>query len=138
MPVLSKLVKSMLLALFFLPLACKETRRDEKLDAAVQLFIDFNNEQDYGGVWSMWSQRLKEGNDFDEARYTREREEAGLHSSAVRVKDVQIDGNIAKVIVSIDYIYGANQPAGTAMEEWVFVEEDGAWLFDDYRTLSEQ
>jgi sarcosine oxidase delta subunit len=131
-------VKAILLAFLLLPLACKESRGNEKLDTAVQLFIDFNNSQNYKGVWSMWSTRLKEGNDFDEARYIREREEAGLHSSAVTVKDVQINERTAKVTVSVEYVYMANRPAGTAIEEWTFVKEYEAWLFDDYRTISAQ
>jgi hypothetical protein len=123
--------------LFLVPLSCKESRGDEKLDAAVQLLIDYSNDQNYKGVWGMFSQNLMRGNDFDEGRYIREREEAGLHSTAIIVREVRVSKKTAKVTVAVDYVYRDNQLIGTAVEEWIFVKDGDAWLFDNYKTVSE-
>lgn len=123
--------------LCFASLGFKESQSADQLSAAVQSFIHYRTTQNYNGVWSMTSRGLKQGNDFNEARYVRELTEAGFRSKSIVVKKNRMSHGAALVTVAVTYVDKKDQLIGTATEEWKFVYEGGTWVFDEYKTLSE-
>lgn len=111
---------------------------DSELNAAVQRYIQCHKQQDYKCVWRLWSRRLKEGNDNDQAKFERDFMHEGFHPSNFGLKNSEESMGTAMLTVTVTYVENATgKRYGSAVEEWKFIKENGSWLFDDYKTLSE-
>lgn len=121
------------------PVKCADlANSEEQLNTAVQKYIQCHKQQDYKCVWDLWSRRLKEGNDNDQAKFERDFLREGFHPSDSVVQKIEEAANTALLTVTVTYVDNATgRRYGSAVEEWKFVKENGSWLFDDHKTLSE-
>lgn len=116
----------------------KQQSGDSQLNSAVQEYIQCRKQQDYKCVWRLLSRRTKEGNDNDQAGYEKYVKDHGFHSSDLVVEKTVESGSTALITVTVTYVENATEKRlGGAREEWKFVKEDGVWLLDEYKTLSE-
>jgi hypothetical protein len=113
-------------------------RNDARLNSAIEDFIRYQERQDYEGVWRLLSRSMRDGNHNDPAVYEKYLRSYGFHPGSFAIEKTVKTENIALVTVKVTYVDNSSgQNLGGALEEWRFVQENGSWFFDDYRTLNE-
>jgi hypothetical protein len=108
-----------------------------QLKTTVEKFIGHKKNQNYMGVWSLLSKRLKHANDDDQEEYEKYVRSGGFSPSSLVVGKIVEGKEEALVTVEVTYVDVSGSEIGKSLEEWKFVKNSCSWFFDDYKTLSE-
>lgn len=126
-----------ILALLGVETSCSKRGTRDTVLGAVAMVIEFKKSQDYRGLWNASSAKFQRSNESDPVEYEKYARSYGVHPDKIEVIEVDERNSEAKVRVRARYIQDDGGVAGSAVEEWRFVRENGGWFIDGYRTISE-
>jgi len=126
-----------ILALLGFETSCSKHDTQDTVLGAVAMVIGFKTSQNYRGLWNASSTKFQRSNDGDPVEYEKYARSYGIHPDKIEVIAVDERNFEAKVRVRARYIQDDGIIAGSAVEEWWFVKENGGWFIDGYRTITE-
>lgn len=126
-----------ILALLGMGVSCSKRDTRDTVSGAVAMVVEYKTSQNYRGLWNASSVKFQRSNDGDPVEYERYARSYGVHPDEIEVMGVDERNTEARVRVRAHYIQSDGSVAGSAVEEWRFVRENGGWFVDGYRTISE-
>lgn len=116
--------------------SCNRQDDQRQVGQSFERYMAAWERNDRKAVWDMMSERMRAGNDNNEAKFENDRETPDVRILAHTTKSIGVSGDRAAIEAEARMSADWGRQRGAELERFQFIRENGRWVFDDERPVN--